>query len=414
MKKRWFSLLLVLLMVCSVMPLSAFALSSADAVALTISESSGKTRVNVGDVLTYTVTMGEVTNLAAFEFTLVVPSQLEVISSSASTLAAAQQSWKDLHLAAYGMEYGSSSSTDLLTVTCRAVSAGSVKLSVKDDIFVCYTGGVFDKEHQQIRTAAVSSSAVAVSSAVSNVPDEEENVTEDRDNSMDIVVSGDKTSVKIEANISGNTATIETPSTTQLNKIVDDPNEDGSVVLDLSELDDSVEKVNLPLNLIEKVANEAGKPSSELTALEVKLPNGNIVMDVKTLQSIADAAEGDHVRLVLDEGTKQLNNAQKSAVSGMDVYGGYEAYLYCTKSNKRISDFNGGVATLSVPFRVPAGKSADHFSVWYVSDSGKMERLSTWYMNKRLYWSVGHFSDFIIVYDENSAEKANPETGAEF
>ena len=166
---------------------------------------------------------------------------------------------------------------------------------------------------------------------------------------------------------------------------------------------------------IEKVAEKANKTDSDLNSLEVKLPSGSIVFDAKTLQAITDEAEGSYVRLVLDKtGNKQLNNVQKSVLSGLEVYGGYEAYLYCTKTNKRIADFNGGVVTLSVPFTVPAGKSAENFSVWYISDSGKMERLSTWYANKRLYWSVGHFSDFVIVYDENNAPKANPETGADF
>lgn len=418
MKKRWFSFLLSLLMVLSVMPLSAFALGTAETVDLTISEQSGKTQVKVGDTLTYTVTIGEVTNLAALQFTLVIPSQLEFVSASESVPQAEQKEWDGdaKHLKAYGMQYSSSASTKLLTVTCRAVSGGSAKLSVQDDIFVCYEGGIFDKEHQQILTAEVNSSVVAVSSTSSYIPEEEEvdeGENDDKDNSATIQISGDKTTVKTEASVSGSTATIDAPTSAQLNKIVDYPNKNGSVVLDLSKLDDSVEKVNLPMSLIKKVAEEAKKPNSDLTSLEVKLPSGSVVLDAKILHTIVAEAEGNQIRLVLDEvGTKQLNNAQKAAISAMDVYGGYEAYLYCVKSNRRISDFNGGVATLSVPFKVPAGKSANDFSVWYVSDNGKMERLSTWYANKRLYWDVSHFSDFVIVYDKNSGEKANPETGA--
>lgn len=419
MKKRWFSFLLSLLMVLSVMPLSAFALGTAETVDLTISEQSGKTQVKVGDTLTYTVTIGEVTNLAALQFTLVIPSQLEFVSASESVPQAEQKEWDSdaKHLKAYGMQYSSSAFTKLLTVTCRAVSGGSAKLSVQDDIFVCYED-FNDTSTQKLLKASVNSTTVGIGSTSTYVPEEEvdegENEDKDnKDNSTTIQISGDKTTVKTEASVSGSTATIDAPTSAQLNKIVDDPNKNGSVVLDLSKLDDSVEKVNLPMSLIKKVAEEAKKPNSDLTSLEVKLPSGSVVLDAKILQTIVAEAEGNHIRLVLDEvGTKQLNNAQKAAISTMDVYGGYEAYLYCVKSNRRISDFNGGVATLSVPFKVPAGKSANDFSVWYVSDNGKMERLSTWYANKRLYWDVSHFSDFVIVYDKNSGEKANPETGA--
>ena len=74
-----------------------------------------------------------------------------------------------------------------------------------------------------------------------------------------------------------------------------------------------------------------------------------------------------------------------------------EVYLFCVKDNKRISDFEGGVATLSVLFKVPNGLDANKFSVWYVADDGKTEKLTTWYENGHLVWAVDHFSDFIIV-----------------
>ena len=414
MKKRWFSLLLSLLMVCSVMPLSAFAAESKDIVELTISEQSGKTQVQVGDTLTYTVSMGEVEKLAAFEFTLLLPGQLKVISSTAETMNAVAQNWneEDLHIAAYGMDYTSADATKLLTVTCQAVSTGTVNFDIDKECFVTYVGNT-----QKLLEVKLNNPSLSIS-AGNTVPDKEEadeDVSPDENDSVDIPISGDKTSVKVEADVSGTTVKLEVPTASQLNKIVSDPSKNGSVVLNLSKVDSSVEKVDLPLKLIEKVAEEAKKSDSNLNSLEVKLPSGSIVLDAKTLQAITDEAEGSYVRLVLDKtGNKQLNNVQKSVLSGLEVYSGYEAYLYCTKTNKRIADFNGGVVTLSVPFTVPVGKSAENFSVWYISDSGKMERLSTWYANKRLYWSVGHFSDFVIVYDENIAPKANPETGADF
>ena len=57
-------------------------------------------------------------------------------------------------------------------------------------------------------------------------------------------------------------------------------------------------------------------------------------------------------------------------------------------------------------------KSAENFSVWYVSDSGKLEQLSTWYSGKKVNWDVSHFSDFIIAYNANTVVKENPNTGA--
>ena len=94
-----------------------------------------------------------------------------------------------------------------------------------------------------------------------------------------------------------------------------------------------------------------------------------------------------------------MNEKQENAVKDWKIYGGYEAYLFCVKGNKRISDFDGGVATLSVPFEIPNGLKAEKFAVWYVADDGSTERLETWHEDGKLCWSVDHFSDFIIVYE---------------
>ena len=108
-----------------------------------------------------------------------------------------------------------------------------------------------------------------------------------------------------------------------------------------------------------------------------------------------------------------MNEKQVNAVKDWNIYGGYEAYLLCVKANKRISDFEGGVATLSVPFEIPNGLKAEKFAVWYVADDGTTEKLDTRYENEHLVWDVGHFSDFIIVYegDETPDVPVTPPTG---
>ena len=83
-----------------------------------------------------------------------------------------------------------------------------------------------------------------------------------------------------------------------------------------------------------------------------------------------------------------------------------EAYFVCTQSNRRISNFEGGMATLSKEFHVPEGYQPEGFTVWYVADDGSMEELETWYENGNLVWKVGHFSDFVIIYDEAAVVEA--------
>ena len=138
-------------------------------------------------------------------------------------------------------------------------------------------------------------------------------------------------------------------------------------------------------------------------------------LDDKTLRAIIDTVgEETTVDLVLESvGTDRLNDTQDAALDSQKIYGGYEAYLVCNNMGVRVSDFKGGVATLSVPFEIPNGLKAEKFSVWYVADDGTTEKLDTRYENKHLVWDVSHFSDFIIVYEgeETPDVPGGPQTG---
>lgn len=237
---------------------------------------------------------------------------------------------------------------------------------------------------------------------------------DEEDDRVNITISGDEKSIKAKATVSGKTATVLAPSAAQLNKIIAKTVDTGTVEIDLSSLDKDISKVNLPIKTLKAIVKAAEELGNDTEAMKVLLPNGLAAeFDDKALRAIIDQVKCDQVSLVVEKtGTKRLNSKQKAALSELDVYGGYEAYLYCPKANKRISDFKGGIATLSVPFTVPAGKSAENFSVWYVSDSGKLEQLSTWYSGKKVNWDVSHFSDFIIAYNANTVVKENPNTGA--
>ena len=237
---------------------------------------------------------------------------------------------------------------------------------------------------------------------------------DEEDDRVSITISGDEKSIKAKATVSGKTATVLAPSAAQLNKIIAKTVDTGTVEIDLSSLDKDISKVNLPIKTLKAIVKAAEELGNDTEAMKVLLPNGLAAeFDDKALRAIIDQVKCDQVSLVVEKtGTKRLNSKQKAALSELDVYGGYEAYLYCPKANKRISDFKGGIATLSVPFTVPAGKSAENFSVWYVSDSGKLEQLSTWYSGKKVNWDVSHFSDFIIAYNANTVVKENPNTGA--
>lgn len=226
--------------------------------------------------------------------------------------------------------------------------------------------------------------------------------------STTIPVSGEAGTIRITVTINGTTATISEIDPAELKKVIGTT---GIVKIDLSGLNMDIDRVNLPTNSIKVIVNAAEHARNDAVSLAVVFRHGTVTLDDKTMRAVINQTKGSLIRLVLDDaGTAQLNHTQKTAIAGLNVHGGMEVYLLCVTGNKRISDFEGGVATLSIPFPVPAGHQASAFHALYVSDAGDMEWLATRYADGKLHWDVGHFSDFLIVYDEN---KTNPDTDSD-
>lgn len=215
-----------------------------------------------------------------------------------------------------------------------------------------------------------------------------------------VPVRGDDHELHADATVDGDTAELHELDFDEIDRIIGDKDKDGLIEIDLTELDEDVCKIILPVTSVEHIISEAEETHNEHEALQVDFPHGFVKLDDKTMRAIVEQAECNEVILVLEDvGETRLNEKQENAVKDWNVYGGYEAYLLCVKANKRISDFEGGVATLSVPFEIPNGLKAEKFAVWYVADDGSTEKLETWHEDGKLVWSVDHFSDFIIVYE---------------
>ena len=226
--------------------------------------------------------------------------------------------------------------------------------------------------------------------------------------STTIPVSGEAGTIHIAVTINGTTATISEIDPAESEKVIGTT---GIVKIDLSGLNMDIDRVNLPTNSIKAIVKAAEHAHNNAVALAIVFRHGTVTLDDKTMQAVINQTKGSLVRLVLDDaGTAQLNHTQKTAIADLNVHGGMEVYLLCVTGNKRISDFEGGVAALSIPFPVPAGRQPSAFHALYVSDAGDIEQLATRYEDGKLHWDVGHFSDFVIVYDEN---KVNPDTGSD-
>ena len=218
--------------------------------------------------------------------------------------------------------------------------------------------------------------------------------------SITVPVSGDENTVHAEVTVDGDTVTLEELDQEEIESIVGSDVETGVVEIDLTGLDEDVTKIVLPVNTVEIIVEAAEAAQNDTEALQVNFPTGSVKLDDKTMRAIVEQAECNKVILVLESvGETRLNATQTAAVADMNVVAGFEAYMVCVSANKRISDFQGGVATLSVPFTVPAGYSESGYTVWHVADDGTLEKLESWFSGGMLYWNVGHFSDFIVTYE---------------
>lgn len=381
--KRTVSLVLTIMILCSLAtPAFASQLSDgSDVVAKYITSYEGEYRA---DVVEGTATAGgiTVTNISENAVTLViVPMKGEALSWINSCVDGDVAAAYDIHF---------------LDADGNRINAGGAKVSVA-------VSGT-DLTVSSVTTSGTDKSlSSAVSGGVSFTTDGSHYYVICGKRSGDTVtvpVRGAENTVHADVTVVGDTVKLHELDFEEIDHVVGDHVDTGVVEIDLMGLDEDVTKIVLPVTTVEHIVEAAEEAHNDTEALQIDFPNGSVKLDDKTMRAIVEQAEGNEVMLVLENvGETRLNDTQEAAIADMNVYGGYEAYMVCVSAHKRISDFQGGVATLSVPFTVPAGLDANKFSVWYVADDGKTEKLDTHYANGHLVWDVSHFSDFIIVYE---------------
>lgn len=139
MKKRIIGFLLACVMMLTLLPTMAFASTT------TLKVTANKTKVNPGDTVTFTVSIGAVEMLRSLEFVLDVPAGMTYVANSAKTannlkdtLGTAAADWTELtkKFTAYGDgAYTNSKDTVLLTFNCTvdtAAGLGSKNVTIKE------------------------------------------------------------------------------------------------------------------------------------------------------------------------------------------------------------------------------------------------------------------------------------------
>jgi hypothetical protein len=190
----------------------------------------------------------------------------------------------------------------------------------------------------------------------------------------------------------------EVPAEPQDKKEVD------TILIDLSGAEQNVSGVKIPTQTIEKFEQVTKDDTNAIDTVTVEFTDATVVIDTKTLSTLKDAAKDDgYVKLVVeDTNEEKLLTEQKAAIETHQIERVFEAYFE-TEKGARIHDFKGGTAMVYIDFTVPKGKEAIYFHVYYVSEEGSLEKYYTTVGSKRIGFKTGHFSDYVIIYDENDA-----------
>ena len=173
-------------------------------------------------------------------------------------------------------------------------------------------------------------------------------VTPPKKDTITVDLTGDKTSVKITAEISGDTASIAEIGRNDIDKAgagVD-------ITIDLTVLPNEIAEVTVTKNSLENIYD------SETDNVSIKLTETTVNMDRATLKNIIEQMNGSDLKLVVDkhqDALESMNKAQKDTLKGMKNPKLIDAYFI--SGGIRITDFKGGSVEIKVPYSDKKSKS---------------------------------------------------------
>ena len=147
-------------------------------------------------------------------------------------------------------------------------------------------------------------------------------------------------------------------------------------------------EASMPADILKEMAQQTN------VKLTVSSPIAEITFDQKALSAIAASAD-DKVSISVEK----INNETLSAETRQKIG---EAPVYELKAlvgSGTVSNFNGGTATISVPYELKQNESAADIAVYYIDSTGTMVKVVCTYdaASKTVTFVTGHFSYYTIV-----------------
>lgn len=151
--------------------------------------------------------------------------------------------------------------------------------------------------------------------------------------------------------------------------------------------------------------------NSGASALTLQTDIGTVSFDSKAIAAISKPAGSGEVKVTIS-GVKpsdaQLSEAAKAKIGDRPVYD-----FTVVAGDSAISDFNGGKASISVPYTPQADEDTNAIVVYYITDSGELVAVPDSIYNAvdgTLHFKVSHFSNYAAGYHKITFH----DTGASF
>lgn len=149
-------------------------------------------------------------------------------------------------------------------------------------------------------------------------------------------------------------------------------------------------KISLPASGLESAADNDNSLTLDLRYSEVTL-------SPEALSAVADQAGSTVTMTVAPVDTDELNSRQQKAVGDAPVFD-----LTIRSGSTVISDFGGGLATVSIPYELPSNQDPAGVVVWFMDDDGNITPCETMYdtRTETVIFTTRHFSKYVIGYEE--------------
>ena len=192
-------------------------------------------------------------------------------------------------------------------------------------------------------------------------------------------VSGSGDDVSISA--SGGTVT-----TSQMESAVKKADEGAAITIKAT----GSSKISLPASGLESAADNDN-------SLTLDLRYGEVTLSPEALSSVANQAGSTVTLTVAPVDTDELNSRQQAAVGDAPVFD-----LTIRSGSTVISDFDGGLATVSIPYELPSNQDPAGVVVWFLDDDGNITPCETMYdtRTETVIFTTRHFSKYVIGYEE--------------